>query len=87
MYAVTSTLFERRTLATLRKAEFGFFGVTVRTNRQTPLFCGAPLGSSRTRLVCELRIARKAGVLGFLRVRLRGFLINWFSVGTGSVLL
>ncbi len=28
------------TLAILRKAEFGFLGVIVRTCRQTPLLCG-----------------------------------------------
>jgi hypothetical protein len=31
-----------RTRATLRSAEFGFFGVTVYTRVQTPRFCGAP---------------------------------------------
>jgi len=30
------------TRATLRRAEFGFFGVTVKTRVQTPRFCGAP---------------------------------------------
>jgi hypothetical protein len=29
-------------LATLRVAEFGFFGVMVKTFTQTPLACGAP---------------------------------------------
>ncbi len=73
---MTSTLFESLTLATFRNAEFGFFGVTVRTCRQTPLFCGAPLRSSRTRPEDELWIALSAGVFGFLRVRFRGFLIS-----------
>ena len=36
MYAVTSFPFERRTRATFRRAEFGFFGVMVLTCRQTP---------------------------------------------------
>jgi len=31
---------ERRSLATLRKAEFGFLGVRVKTFKQTPFFCG-----------------------------------------------
>jgi hypothetical protein len=31
----------------LRSAEFGFFGVIVRTWVQTPRFCGAPLSFSR----------------------------------------
>src|SRR3954463_8742366 len=32
----------RRTRATLRRAEFGFFGVTVNTRVHTPRRCGAP---------------------------------------------
>jgi hypothetical protein len=32
--------FVRRTRATLRSAEFGFFGVEVYTRVQTPRFCG-----------------------------------------------
>gem|GEM_PF-4118393 len=40
MYAITSTLFVRRTLATLRSAEFGFLGVVVYTRVQTPRRCG-----------------------------------------------
>jgi hypothetical protein len=32
----------RRTRATLRKAEFGFFGVVVYTRVHTPRFCGHP---------------------------------------------
>jgi hypothetical protein len=42
MYAVTSIIFDSLTLATLRRAEFGFFGVTVFTCVQTPRFCGDP---------------------------------------------
>jgi small subunit ribosomal protein S12 len=42
MYAVTSTPLTSRTRATLRSAEFGFFGVRVITCRQTPRRCGAP---------------------------------------------
>ena len=34
--------FVSRTRATLRSAEFGFFGVIVETRVQTPRFCGAP---------------------------------------------
>ena len=81
MYAVTSTLLESRTRATFRSAEFGFLGVTVLTCKQTPAFCGAPLWSSRVLPVNEFLIARNAGVFGFLRVRLRGLLTSWFSVG------
>ena len=37
--------FVKRTRATLRSAEFGFFGVVVYTRVQTPRFCGAPLSA------------------------------------------
>src|SRR3954464_10298713 len=40
MYVVTSRPFVRRTRATLRRAEFGFFGVVVYTRVHTPRFCG-----------------------------------------------
>jgi len=40
MYEITSRWLVRRTLATLRRAEFGFFGVVVYTREQTPRFCG-----------------------------------------------
>src|SRR5579883_288472 len=40
MYAVTSIPLVKRTLATLRRAEFGFFGVVVYTRVHTPRFCG-----------------------------------------------
>ena len=42
MYVVTSMPLVSRTRATFRSAEFGFFGVTVKTRVQTPRFCGAP---------------------------------------------
>src|SRR5262249_10941101 len=42
MYAVTSTPLERRTRATFRRAELGFFGVMILTCKQTPLRCGQP---------------------------------------------
>ena len=42
-YEVTSYPLDNLTLATFLKAEFGFFGVTVFTTVQTPLFCGARL--------------------------------------------
>src|SRR5918997_4610714 len=41
MYVVTSIPLVRRTRATLRSAEFGFFGVVVYTRVQTPRRCGA----------------------------------------------
>src|SRR3954468_7650218 len=37
---MTSREVVRRTLATLRRAEFGFFGVVVYTREHTPRFCG-----------------------------------------------
>src|SRR6187549_122618 len=37
---LTSLVFVNLTLATLRRAEFGFFGVVVYTRVQTPRFCG-----------------------------------------------
>src|SRR5438445_9497621 len=43
MYVVTSIPLVRRTRATLRRAEFGFFGVVVYTRVHTPRRCGAPL--------------------------------------------
>src|SRR5580704_77340 len=42
MYVVTSMLFVRRALATLRSAELGFFGVCVYTRMHTPRFSGHP---------------------------------------------
>jgi hypothetical protein len=38
MYVVTSIPLVSLTLATFRRAEFGFFGVVVYTRMQTPLF-------------------------------------------------
>jgi hypothetical protein len=40
MYEVTSVWFDNLTLAILRNAEFGFFGVMVLTCKQTPRFWG-----------------------------------------------
>jgi hypothetical protein len=42
---VTSIPFVSLTLATFRRAEFGFFGVVVYTLMQTPLFCGQLLSA------------------------------------------
>src|SRR5436189_6455921 len=72
MYAPTSIPFVSRTRATLRSAEFGFFGVVVYTRVHTPRFCGAP---------------RRAGVFtrGFGAVRpLR---TSWLTVGICLFLL
>src|SRR3990172_413159 len=71
MYAETSIPFVSRTRATLRSAEFGFFGVCVRTWVQTPRFCGAPFGCIRRRCFIELKVYCSAGalVLAFLNAR------------------
>src|SRR5437762_3543725 len=45
MYVVTSTAFVNRTRATLRNAEFGFFGVCVYTRMHTPRFSGQPINA------------------------------------------
>src|SRR5439155_13689980 len=69
MYAPTSIPFVRRTRATLRSAEFGFFGVVVYTRVQTPRFCGAP---------------RSAGVFTFAFGAVRPFRTSWLTVGIGT---
>src|ERR671939_776686 len=66
MYLVTSIPFVRRTRATLRSAEFGFFGVCVNTRVQTPRRCGAPAS---------------AGVFVFAFCAVRPFLTSWLTVG------
>src|SRR5258708_37751869 len=55
-----------RTRATLRSAEFGFFGVWVKTRTQTPRFCG---------LFCS------AGLFVLLTIFLRPARTNWLIVG------
>src|SRR6266699_7173598 len=66
MYDVTSSPFVRRTRATLRCAEFGFFGVVVYTRMHTPRFCGH---------------ACIAGVFDFLRTASRPCRTSWLMVG------
>src|SRR6266513_5285698 len=58
--------FVRRTRATFRSAEFGFFGVCVNTRVQTPRFCGAP---------------PRAGVFVFPFWRARPLRTSWLTVG------
>src|SRR6188768_4009767 len=65
MYDVTSKPLTRRTRATLRIAEFGFFGVVAYTRVQTPRFCGD---------------AFSAGTFVFSLLMRRGFAINWLVV-------
>src|SRR5215831_14830992 len=67
MYAVTSMPEVRRTRATLRSAELGFFGVVVNTRVQTPRRCGEPF---------------RAGVLVFPDLLSRPFRTSWAIVGT-----
>src|SRR6266550_3168999 len=66
MYAVTSKPFVSRTRATLRSAEFGFFGVVVYTRVHTPRFCGEPASAGTLLLLCG---------------RTRGLRTNWLIVG------
>src|SRR5919106_3132771 len=66
MYDVTSSPLVSRPRATLRKAEFGFFGVVVYTRIQTPRFCGH---------------ACIAGVFDFLRTASRPCRTSWLMVG------
>src|SRR5712691_1307872 len=52
MYVVTSTELVSRTRATLRNAEFGFFGVCVYTRMHTPRFSGQPISAGDFVLTC-----------------------------------
>src|SRR6476661_10771778 len=70
MYAVTSIWFVRRTRATLRSAEFGFFGVVVYTRVQTPRRWGEPFN---------------AGVLVFSTLSSRPLRTSWLIVGMGGL--
>src|SRR4029077_13691379 len=67
MYVVTSIAFVNRTRATLRNAEFGFFGVCVYTRMHTPRFSGQPAN---------------AGDFVFTRTASRPILTNCENVGT-----
>src|SRR3990172_3040872 len=82
MYAVTSMLLDSRTRATLRSAEFGFFGVTVRTCVHTPRFCGEPFTERRMRFLSVLKRKRSAGAFVFFRIGVRGLRTSWLIVGT-----
>src|SRR6478736_7759961 len=86
MYAVTSIWLVRRTRAILRSAEFGFFGVIVRTWRQTPRFWGAP-GIDTWRCRRLFQFLRIAGALIFEILRLRPWRTSWLIVGTKTLLL
>jgi hypothetical protein len=58
------------TLQTLRKAEFGFFGVVVYTRVHTPRRCGQ---------------AFRAGTLLFSTGAWRGLRISWLIVGMSKI--
>src|SRR5919106_3171757 len=75
MYAPTSIWLVSRTRATLRSAEFGFFGVVVYTRVQTPRRCGAV-----TRFLRPLPDFRP-GVASFFVFGFRPFRTNWEVVG------
>src|SRR5215207_4371404 len=66
MYAVTSMPLVRRTRATLRRAELGFFGVVVYTRVHTPRRCGEPFS---------------AGVLVLPTLSWRPLRTSWLIVG------
>src|SRR4029079_19771088 len=66
MYVMTSMPLLRRTRATLRSAEFGFFGVVVYTRTQTPRFWGHD---------CS------AGDLVFWCLAVRPLRMSWLIVG------
>src|SRR5687768_7213580 len=72
----------RRTRAIFRRAEFGFFGVIVRTIVQTPRFWGAPRRSSTRRPFLEFQVVRSAGVSTFLPCGLRPLRTSCEIVGT-----
>jgi len=64
----------KRTLATFLKAEFGFFGVTVKTFRQTPLLKGEKEAFGL--FFNMLKVKPKAGVLSFFFVFFLPFFTN-----------
>ena len=83
---MTSIWFVSRTRAIFRSAEFGFFGVIVRTCRQTPRFWGAPgIGTWRWRRLFQF--LRSAGALTFWIFGFRPWRTSWLMVGTETRLL
>src|SRR3954453_805009 len=75
MYAVTSIPLVSRTRATLRSAEFGFFGVTVYTRVHTPRRWGA--ATCFPRRLPDFR----PGVASLRGLGLRPLRISWEVVG------
>src|SRR5450759_2465375 len=85
MYAVTSRLLLSRTLQIFRSAEFGFFGVMVRTTVQTPRFCGAPL--SFNRLCFRVLYANcRSGAFERFSAGFRPLRTSWLIVGKPCLL-
>ena len=76
--------FVNLTRAILRSAEFGFFGVIVRTWMQTPRFWGAPLPRC-IRFFSASYVNRSAGAEVFFPAFLRPFRTSWFIVGKRSL--
>jgi hypothetical protein len=76
---MTSMPFESRTRATFLSAEFGFLGVTVLTDVQTPRFCG-DLASVGWRFKV-FKPFSSAGAVDFLTDDCLPSLTNWFIVG------
>jgi len=66
MYEMTSNPLVKRTLATLRRAEFGFFGVVVYTRVHTPRRCGQ---------------FSMAGLLDLTTSTVRPWRTSWLMVG------
>jgi hypothetical protein len=85
MNAVTSMPLVRRTLATLRSAELGFFGVCVLTMMHTPRLWGEPIPLC-VRFFSALKLYLSAGALFFFFLVRLGFRTSWFTVGTASPL-
>src|SRR5690625_2867809 len=72
-------LFDKRTRAYLRNAEFGFLGVSVPTRVHTPRFCGEfTFVNFFLKLLYPLFNAGESDFFGLLT---RPFRINWLIVG------
>ena len=68
-----------RILAILRKAEFGFFGVVVLTDKHTPRLKGEEWVTGAFFLLLKLKA--KAGDLVFAFAVFLGFFKSWLKVG------
>src|ERR1700750_597589 len=78
MYAVTSTWLVSLTRATLRSAEFGFFGVVVYTRVHTPRRCGLPFSAAVFTLAILLRRPLRTSCLIGGMYRSSVLLLRWF---------